>query len=196
MATWHSRVRQWIDASKPEHLLAIDIFFDLRPVHGDGALGAQLRRDAFGLAQGQIPFIKLLAEGSAVPEPGLNMLGRFKAKEGRIDLKKTGLFGIVGAARVLAVAHHVLDRSTKDRLGGLQAIGRVGERVAEALAGAHEVFLDLILRQQIADLEHGHRPSNRVEIKGLSGDERDRLRRALQAVEHIDQLMRDAVFPR
>jgi signal-transduction protein with cAMP-binding, CBS, and nucleotidyltransferase domain len=44
LGTWRERVGRWIDRASPEDLLNVDIFFDLRPVHGDGALAARARR--------------------------------------------------------------------------------------------------------------------------------------------------------
>jgi DNA polymerase-3 subunit epsilon/CBS domain-containing protein len=68
------------------------------------------------------------------------------------------------------------------------------ESELDALMEAQSMFLDLILKQQIADLERGRPPSNAVEVKGLSGRDRERLRAALQAVENLDELGRDLLF--
>ena len=38
LATWRARIAQWIGTSDPGALLSVDIFFDLRGVHGDRAL--------------------------------------------------------------------------------------------------------------------------------------------------------------
>ena len=35
LATWRARVAHWISRSNPQDLLSVDIFFDLRGVHGD-----------------------------------------------------------------------------------------------------------------------------------------------------------------
>ena len=51
-----------------------------------------------------------------------------------------------------------------------------------------------MLAQQIADIEHGTPPSNAVAVKALSTRDRDRLRTALEAVRHLDQLTRDLLF--
>ena len=68
------------------------------------------------------------------------------------------------------------------------------ESELDALVEAQGVFLDLILKQQIADLERGRPPSNAVEVKGLSRRDREHLRAALQAVENLDELGRDLLF--
>jgi len=194
VTTWHGRVQEWIGRSNPEDLLSVDIFFDLRGVHGDLGLANALWEDAFDAAKGDAGFAKLLAEISGKSEPGLGWFGSFKTDQGRIDLKKAGLFGIVGAARALAIRHSVREHSTPSRLAGLRALGIGAESDLDALCDAQEVFLDLILAQQIADIAAGRPADNRVAVKSLSKRDRERLRAALQAVEPLEDLMRDLLF--
>jgi DNA polymerase-3 subunit epsilon/CBS domain-containing protein len=196
LATWRDRIADWIHRSRPEDLLSVDIFFDMRPVHGDGALCVELWHEGFDAAQGNATFAKLLAEASGSVTPGLGLFGQFKTENGRLDLKRAGLFGIVSTARVLAVRHHVVERATPARLAGIKALGIGGERDLDALIEAQAVFLDLILAQQVADLERGTPPSNAIIVKTLSRKDRERLRTALEAVRHLDHLTRDLLFKR
>ncbi len=119
--TWRDRVASWITRSKPEDLLCVDIFFDLRGVHGDTALANGLRAHAFDLAKGQMPFLKLLVESAGAVEPGLNFFRGFRTDKGRIELKRLGLFGIVTAAQALAIRSrersHGADRSIQPLRG-------------------------------------------------------------------------------
>src|SRR5215211_7591197 len=193
-ATWAARIDHWVSRSTPEDLLAVDIFFDLRGVHGDVALANGLRQRACDAAKREAAFAKLLAESAGSSEPGLSFLGTFRTKRGRIDLKKAGLFVTVTAARALAVHHGVPERSTPGRLAGVKALGIGGARDLDDLAEAHGVFLDLILAQQIADIDHGTPASNAVATNRLSRRDRDRLRQALRAVEPAEQLLRDLLF--
>jgi DNA polymerase-3 subunit epsilon/CBS domain-containing protein len=193
LATWRTRIKGWIGRSKPEDLLSVDIFFDMRAVHGDLALGQTVWREGFDLARGEFAFAKLLADASGGVSPGLTMFGGFRTTEGRIDLKRTGLFGIVSTARVLAISHHVLERATPARLDGVAALGIGGSDLA-ALVEAQRTFLDLILAQQVEDIANGYPPSNRVATKPLSHRNRGRLHQALAAVRHLDTLKRDLLF--
>jgi CBS domain-containing protein len=193
VATWRARVAHWITRSKPDDLLSVDIFFDLVGVYGDPALAQELWRSGFDTAQGNAAFAKLLAEAAGEMPPGLNMLGGLRTDNGRIDLKKVGLFGIVGTARVLAVCHHLLERSTPARLAAAAALGR-GQHDLDALTRAQGLFLDLILDQQIADVKGGLPPSNKVAVKRLTREQRKGLREALGAVRHLDDLTRDLLF--
>jgi DNA polymerase-3 subunit epsilon/CBS domain-containing protein len=193
-ATWRARVATWIDRSNPADLLAVDIFFDMLGVHGDAGLSGSLWLAAFEAARGQASFAKLLADTAGSVEPGLTLFRRFRTEQGRIDLKRSGLFGIVSAARALAICHHVVARATPERLAGLKALGIGGERDLDALTEAQGTFLDLLAAQQVEDAESGIAPSNAVLIKRLSRHDRERLRFALDAVGHLDDLTRDLLF--
>ncbi len=194
VATWRERIAGWIRKSRPEDLLAVDIFFDLRGVHGDGALADQVWRAAFDAARGQADFAKLLVEAAGAVESGLGWFGGFRTAQGRLNLKKSGLFGIVTTARVLAIRHHVVERSTPARLAGVKALGLGGQSDLDALADAQAVFLDLVLDQQIDDIEHGRPATNAVLVKRLNARDRARLRGALEAVRGLDDLTRDLLF--
>ena len=121
-------------------------------------------------------------------------MGSLETRQGRIDLKKTGLFGIVTTARVLAIRHHVMERSTPARIAGVKALGIGGESDLDALVEAQGIFLDLLIAQQIEDIASGTAPTNGVAVKRLSARDRDRLRFALKAVRHLDDLTRNLLL--
>ncbi|MFZ2160474.1 MAG: DUF294 nucleotidyltransferase-like domain-containing protein [Bradyrhizobium sp.] len=193
VATWRNRIDHWIMRSNPGDLLSVDIFFDLRAVHGDGSLAVAVRQAAFDAAEGQVAFAKLLVEDIRTPS-SLKFFGGIRTVGGRIDLKMAGLFGLVAAARAIAIRHHVMDRSTPARLGRVKELVHVSETDLDALGEAQGVFLDLIVSQQVEDIAHGTPPSNAVAVKRLSARDRDRLRVALEAVAAIDDLTRDLLF--
>jgi DNA polymerase-3 subunit epsilon/CBS domain-containing protein len=94
---------------------------------------------------------------------------------------------------VLAIRHHILERATPARLTAIAALGR-GETNLTEMMRAQAVFLDLILRQQIADIDIGLPPSNKVSVRDLSSHDRSRLKEALSSVRHLDQLTQDLLF--
>jgi len=193
-ATWRARVEHWLNRSNPQDLLNVDVFFDLRCVHGDAAMADALWRGAFDAAQGRADFAKMLVEAAGATQPALGWFGRFKTAQGRIDLKKSGLFGVVGAARALAICHHVVERATPARLDGVVAAKPHAQGDLERLKDAHGVFVDLILAQQLDDIRHGRAPANSVAVERLAPRDRDRLRSALEAVAHLNELVRELLF--
>lgn len=193
-ATWRQRIAHWMTRSNPQDLLNVDIFFDLRCVHGDVALADGLWRAAFDAAEGRADFAKLLAEPAGAAQPGLGWFGRIKTEQGRIDLKRAGLFGLVSVARALAVCRHVIERSTPVRIDGFVALDRDSAGDLERLKEAHATFVELILRQQIADIGQGVAATNTVAVDGLSSRDKERLRGALSAVANLDELLRGLLF--
>ncbi len=194
IATWRQRIAHWVTRSSPADLLAVDIVFDLRGVYGDTALSETIWRDVFDAAKGKADFAKLLAEATGEVMPGLNFFGAIKTEQGRIDLKMTGLFGIVTAARALSVCHHVLERATPRRIRGILSLRIGGESDLESLLEAYAIFVHFVLAQQIEDIKAGKPPSYRVAIKGLSRSERLRLQTALQSVQKLNELTRSLLF--
>jgi DNA polymerase-3 subunit epsilon/CBS domain-containing protein len=192
--TWRERVRHWITRSRPEDLLSVDIFFDLRCVHGDARMARELWLQAFDAARGQIGFAKLLAEVGGHTQPGLTMFGGFRTDAGRIDLKKTGLFAIVTAARCLAIRHHIVERSTPARLSGVRALGLGGEQDLDKLGEAQATLLAAILHQQIEDVHAGRPPSSAVDPGRLSPSLREALKEALRSVATADDVVRALLF--
>ncbi len=192
--TWHRRIGDWIGRSRPADLLAVDIFFDMRGVHGSIALADAIWRHAFDAAKGKVEFAKLLVEASGQVESAVGLFGGFRTTHGRIDLKRAGLFGIVSAARVLAIRHHVVERATPARLLGVRALGLGSDSDIDALLEAHPVFLELILAQQLEDIHGGLPAANTVAVKRLSSRERERLQSALQTVRHLDEFTRQMLF--
>ncbi len=194
VATWQARVAEWISRSRPQDLLAVDIFFDMRGVHGQLSLADSLWRQAYDAADGQVEFAKLLVEASGPVERGIGFFGRIRRHNGRINLKRTGLFGIVSMARALSIRYHVLERATAARLTAIRALDVGGDQDIDALIEAQATFQSLILAQQLADIETGKPATNAVAVKRLTAKDRQRLQTALQAVRHLDELTRDLLF--
>ncbi len=181
-------------ARTPKTCCPVDIFFDLRVAHGDAGMADRLWRHAFDVVRDKPEFAKLLVAAVGSMPAGRNLFGGFRTDQGRIDLKRAGLFGIVSVARALAVCHHVVERSTPARLSGLMALKLGLESDLDALIDAQGVLLDLILDQQVDDIKHGRPVANTVEVKRLSRRDRARLRTALQAVENLDEIVRSLLF--
>jgi DNA polymerase-3 subunit epsilon/CBS domain-containing protein len=194
LTDWRARIRDWMQRSDPQDLLSIDIFFDVRGVHGNMELANELRRYAFDITRGRAAFSKLLLEAGGAVEPARSWWGGFRTMEGRIDLKKAGLFGIVSAARALAICHHVTAHSTPERLNELKALRPDADSDLDTLIDAHGDFLDLILKQQLEDIQRGKRPDNTVDVRRLSRRDSKRLRGALRSVEHLNAMTRDLLF--
>jgi DNA polymerase-3 subunit epsilon/CBS domain-containing protein len=191
LAGWKARIANWVSRANPQDLLNVDIVFDLRPVHGNGALGAELSRFAAEAAEGQVGFLKLLVETHENDAGPLTLFGGFRLEEGRIDLKRHALGKIVAAARVMALALGSRARSTADRLGEIRAAGKGGDSDLSRLDEAHQRVMDLILRAQLADIRAGRQPTTRVPADLMDSQERSALKSDFSTLSSIDTFVRD-----
>lgn len=191
---WRRRIADWVRRASPADLLNVDIVFDLVPVYGDLTLGLELFEAAFEIGRSHVPFAKLLAAQLENRENPFTLLGQFKTENGRMDLKKFGLFPIVAGARALAIRHDVRQRSTARRLRGLIEMDIGGDSDMQAILRAHEVILSLMLRQQSRDLASGVPVSNHVELATLDREQQRALKDALKRIQIIPDLVRDLLF--
>ncbi|MGL4322428.1 MAG: DUF294 nucleotidyltransferase-like domain-containing protein [Beijerinckiaceae bacterium] len=194
-ATWRARVRHWVTRSNPSDLLAVDICFDMRAVHGAEAMANRLRADAWAAAQPQKAFLKLLASNGEGAENPVGFMGGWKTgPDNRIDMKNAGLRRVVSAARVLAIGEGHLAFSTHDRLNALAATREGATTDIEDLDRAHATVLDTILRQQLADLRNGVALSNRIDPANLDRLQTRRLKAAISHMKIVNDLVRDRLI--
>ena len=186
---WRERLGGWIRRARPHDLLSVDIFYDFACVHGAPAPAASLFADAYAATRGQFGFLKLLAEAGGESPAALGLFGSIRTENGRIDLKRSGLFPIVRAARILAIAHGVRVRATPARLDGLAHAGIGAARDLLDLAHAHATLLSEILSQQIEDVGAGVAPSNKVDPGRLDAERRATLKEALRIAAGADAVL-------
>ncbi|MGE0876118.1 MAG: DUF294 nucleotidyltransferase-like domain-containing protein [Burkholderiales bacterium] len=187
VAEWNARIEGWLRRARPDDLLNVDIFFDLKHVAGDEALARRLHTDAVVAASRSLPFIALLAQSVSTLSPVFGLFGRPRTSQGRIDLKREGLLPVVGLARTLALRIGSTVLSTPDRLRDAAAAGRLPAADAERLVDIHASLMKLVLQQQLADLEEGVRPSSRVLTQPLG---RQRWRELTRQLHRIDEILR------
>lgn len=186
---WRQQVASWISRSKPEDIMNSDIFFDCRAVHGELSLLDEVRPPALVAAGGSTNFLKLMAMNASEIRPMLGWFGKFKLKDGRMDLKRGGLMPIFSTARLLAIKFGSEALSTPARLSEIHDHLGPTAHVADNLIEAHRFILEAILRQQLLDIEAGIRPSNSVDPKTLSALDRRELKWALEQVSAIPDLL-------
>lgn len=192
---WLERVEHWVARANSEDLLSVDVFFDNMFCYGEAALWQDFHAQARLLTQGRAAFAKLLADANGSHQSGLTLFQRFRTQDGRLDLKRYGLFPIVCMARTMAIMRGYEPASTQERLALLRADNPHSAQDLDALIEAQSLFLTFIARQQILDGQAGIAPSNQIEITRLSSFERNKLKEALAAADVADNLTRDLLFP-
>lgn len=191
--TWFARIEDWLGRSRPQDLLNVDIFYDMRAVHGDLALADRLHRHAGERAAANPVFAKLLGEQVAPGNP-FTLFGGLQLDEGRIDLKLNGLFPIVATARTLALRHGISEVNTRARLEALIVRGIGGEQDLRAMLEGQVLLIGLLLDQQARDIHAGIKVSNRVELSAMSRDAQSELKALVKRLQGAPQLIRDLMF--
>ncbi len=186
---WAELVSSWVRRQRPQDLLNVDIFFDATTVSGDRELGDNLIADAQSMARRSPDFLVMLTELARQWQSPTTMFGGFHKVDGRLDLKKHGLMPIFTGARVLALRHGVLARSTLDRLKGVVSRGVGSERGIDDILAAHELMLSRVLEQQMLDVKSGIRLSPRIDVDRLDKSEKRALKDAIEAVPLLIDLV-------
>lgn len=190
---WDRHIHRWIREADGRELLNVHIFVDFRPVYGRMELGAGLRAALRDASIRSPRFLRAMAQAAGDVRAPLGVLGQFITKEGRLDLKMSGLLPLTTAARVLALKHGITACGTGDRLMALARDGHLPDGEAEAFRESHELMVRVLLEQQLADLAAGLPRSNRVDPRRLNGRDRDRLKSAFKSINALNWLLQNAL---
>jgi DNA polymerase-3 subunit epsilon/CBS domain-containing protein len=194
VATWQTRLQNWIENSIPQNLLNVDILFDQIPVHGDRTLAIELFNKSYKLGSQSVGFAKALSSNLDSIASPFGLFGKLRAEGNEIDLKLHGLFPIVTAARALAIRHNFAFHTTRERLQQLTGLSRGDTGLAARLIEHHRFILQLMLNAQEKRISAGKKPSNFVDLGALDKAAMAKLKSALSDVQLIPDLVRDMMF--
>ncbi|MFN7025640.1 MAG: DUF294 nucleotidyltransferase-like domain-containing protein [Pseudorhizobium sp.] len=194
LSEWLDEVRVWSTHPSAKALPNVDVFFDFTPAYTSSKAGARiaerLRAQATAIARGSPSLLATMGEPAGARNAVLGIFGRIRRDgSGRTDLK-SAMLPIVAGARAAALRHGSTALSTPQRIKEAAAAGGHSEADAALLADIHGFLMRLNLTQQIADIEAGIRPSNRVDLNRINRQDREQLREALQHVGLIRNLLR------
>ncbi|NTV72381.1 MAG: hypothetical protein HGA71_19850 [Azonexaceae bacterium] len=188
---WREKFIDWVRRPEPEALLNASIFFDLRPLFGDVALGERLRKLLLSMTVATPSFQHLMAANALQVEVPLNFRGEIAAGEGdSIDLKKYGSRIFVDAARIFALSSGTKAVNTAERLR--QAGPSVGLPASEiaALEAAFSNILRLRLAQQIEAAGRGEPAGYGLKPAALHDIDRAILRETLKQARRLQQRLK------
>lgn len=192
LSAWSTALDDWARRAEGESLLSVDIFYDFTHVHGELRLSEELRQMA--TRAGLRPMLpRMLAQQLEGINPPIGLLGGIRTRDGRLDLKLHGLFPLVAGARVMALKRGVCATATAERLRAVAAEGLLAEEDLAGLIDAQELFMTLILEQQVLDLRRGGTAGTGVEVARLGPARRARLKEALRRAARIAYTAHDLV---
>ena len=195
VSVWARRFRHWMQDSGPEEVLAACIFFDLRPVGDTEALGSALRTVIQTAAPGSGRLLALLARDVVERPVPLTVFGNFRLARdgphrGTIDVKGGGSLQLTGAARVHALALGLAETNSIDRFRSATAHGVYAADEGREIVDAYQLIQRLRLAHQLACLDRGEPPNNRLDPRRLSHADTLLLHDALRTVTRVQQGLR------
>jgi len=194
---WRNRYLGWVARPTEDKVLRATIFFDMRSVHGDASLVAQLRREVIALFEDNPLFISFLARDalrSKVPLGFFRNLVLEKASDGQkvFNAKAQAIMPIIDIARTLSLAAGLEEVGTIARLRALAEAGKMNKDDARSLEDALLFVNDLRIEHQARQVERGEAPDNAIAPADLSSLERDYLKDAFSVIrEGLDGLRRN-----
>jgi CBS domain-containing protein len=190
---WLEGFSAWVRTPEPEALLNAAIFFDFRPLAGDGQLAAELRRALSDLTRGNEIFLRMMTVNALAAPPPLGRLRDFvTAAEsgGAIDLKKFGSRIFVDAARIMALGAGIAATATAPRLRRVAVEGAMTPADAEAAVHAFHALQGIRLTVQSLAAGAGQAPGNQLDPDSLNEFDRRVLLEALRQARTLQQRLK------
>jgi len=187
---WRRCFDQWLDAGDPKALLDGSIFFDLRPLHGDGALVADLKGWLLEATRANGRFLHQMAANALRSLPPIGHLRDFVVDGDRgeartLDIKTHGTALFVDAARIFSLASGVGETNTLKRLRLAAPLADVPSTEVEVWADSFLVLQRLRLRNQHLQHAAGTPVSNRIDPYRLHELDRLMLKEALRQAKKV-----------
>ncbi len=128
LTQWRRQFSSWLFEPVPDAVLGASIFFDMRPIHGEVALHADLQRHVLTASPGSLRFLAQLAKHATSNEPPLGFFrGLVLEKTGdhkdSLDIKRGGVGAVVELARVHALSVGSPAVNTQTRIEAVRGAG-------------------------------------------------------------------------
>jgi CBS domain-containing protein len=195
LVEWQAAFGTWLRTPDAESLLHASIFFDMRPLYGDLALGTALRDWLSATSSGHTVFLRLLAENALQREAPLGLLRDFVVEDhggrtGTIDLKTNGAALFVDAARVLSLAAGDTHAGTAARLRAVAEQRQLARTEVDAWLDAFHFVQRLRVEHQLRCLAEGRATENYVAPDDLNALDRRILKEALRQGRKLQERLR------
>jgi CBS domain-containing protein len=187
LAQWRRQFSSWLFEPVPDAILGASILFDMRPIHGEVALHADLQRHVLRASPGSLRFLAQLAKHATSNEPPLGFFrGLVLEKTGdhkdTLDIKRGGVGAVVELARVHALSLGSPAVNTQTRIEAVREAGVLTGETAHDLRDAFEFISYVRLRHQAGQVRRREPTDNFVAPEELSGFDKRHLRDAFAIV--------------
>ena len=187
---WQYRIADWINTPEPQKVRYSTIFFDFMPLVGEASLCQDLREIVHQQIKKMPLFLYYMMELDFKHKVPVSLLGRFTLEKdeehkGELSLKQTGSIFIVDCIRMFLLEKQLDATTTIERLETLVEMNVFTQETAEHIKAAFEAFTYLRLRNEIALIDQGKKPSHYLDPYALSKNEQDLLKEAFRAASKL-----------
>jgi CBS domain-containing protein len=192
VADFGQMTRQWLLMPDGDSLMNLAIFMDAHAVCGDAHLLQEVQAGLMRFATDNDAVLARFA--AAIDAFGTTtgwwnrLLGLGDADE-RLNLKKEGIFPLVHGVRSLALAHHLTETSTAERIQALVALGKLPADMGGDLVDSLHFFMGLKLKAGLLELDTHQTVSGAIDVPHLSSLDRDLLKDTLGVVKRFKVLL-------
>ncbi|WP_300316609.1 DUF294 nucleotidyltransferase-like domain-containing protein [Idiomarina sp.] len=186
---WKEKFNGWITSPTPKALMYCQIFFDSRPVMGEGRFYQTYREEIAKLANNDMFLgnLAILVNKIQVPLGLFNRLRTSDADgEDTIDIKRYGIALINDIARIYSLKEGLIVPGTVARLKALQNSRLLNSKDNQSLLEAWEFLTQLRLNHQLK-VWGADKPKNAIDPDELSTLSRRQLKSAFRIIKEAQQ---------
>ena len=190
LSTWKRYFSDWIREPEKMAVMHTNIFFDLRPVHGDESLAHALKEHIFERIKTDRAFLTFFAQNATQNPPPLSFFRNMIVESSgehrdAFDIKARAMMPLADAARVLIYDLGInIYGSTAERWHRIARADETLTRLSEEAAMAYEILMRIRAMEGLTRGTSGRY----VHIKELNKLERQTLRNTFSVVKDV-QLM-------
>lgn len=185
VSEWKNKFSKWILEATPESILEVNVFFDIRCVHGDGELVRELREHVQSLTRQNPEFFIHYAKNCLGYKAPLGLLGRIRTEK-RGDQKtinvKECIKPIETFARIYALKHGVEEPGTLARLRRLREEEVLQDETFREMVFVYNYLWQLRFFNQITAHVALSADADELDIEKLTDIERDNLQSVLSRI--------------
>lgn len=191
---WRGVMDRWFGTPTPENILKVGMISDLRALRGDLALEREMKDHIAGRLRGNEVFLGYLTSNVLRFKVPFGWFGRIRTEagdgnEGRLDLKKSGIFSITEGIKILSISEGIQENGTVARIERLVASDVLSRQEGDDLAAAFHTLVYFRLRAQVEALREGRTPDNRIAFERLNRMEKGRIHAALEGVQSFQGML-------
>lgn len=191
MNAFKNKLKNWFQQPDGQNILEATILLDFRPIYGEPSLGEEL--EGFIQANKSALFMRLLAADCLRTPPPMGffknlILEKDGSHKDAFDLKLRSLLPFTDIARLLAIEHGMVEKSTVLRYKALEmALPQQSEMLAQA-AEAVELLLSLRFESGLKNNDDGRY----VPIEQIDKLKRQMLRNAFTTLSDLQLYIKQA----